>query len=301
MCNNCPKQKKVLTILVGSFVAFIGFSILFAPAKKSERVKSTVCVSTFSLYEIAHTLAGDTFEVKPIIPLGSDAHAYSPSPSDVASISKAALFVYSGAGFESWAQSLKSTLPSTVTIIDMSQHVELLKEDPHYWLNIDNMISMTETMEAELSRISPKNKELYRTNALAYIAELKKLKSEYVAGLAQCKLRTLVTNHDAFGYLAHANNLKNISIIGLSSDEQPSAKTMANIITLVQKEKIETIFFEELIDDNVAQTIAKESGATAKPLQPLENISETELKSHSTYLSIMRDNLTKIREAMECR
>lgn len=301
MCTNCPKQKKVLGILIGSFIAFIGFSILFSPTKNSERVEPAICVSTFPLYEIAHTLAGDTFEVKPIIPLGSDAHAYSPSPSDVASISKAALFVYSGAGFEGWVQSLKGTLSSAVTIIDMSQHVKLLKDDPHYWLNIDNMILMTETMEAELSKLSPKNKELYRTNALAYISELKKLKREYTAGLAQCKIRTLVTNHDAFGYLAQANNLKNISIIGLSSDEQPSAKTMADVITLVQKEKIQTIFFEELIDDNVAQTIAKESGATAKPLQPLENISEAELKSHSTYLSIMRDNLTKIRDAMECR
>ena len=301
MCNNCPKQRKVLAYLIAFFVAFIAFSMLFAPAKKPAIVKPTICVSTFPLYEVARTLAGDTFEVKPIVPLGSDAHAYSPSPADVASISKAALFVYSGAGFEAWAQPLKNTLPTSVKVIDMSQHVELLNNDPHYWLNIDNMIAMTETMEVEFSKLSPKNKELYHTNALTYMVELKKLKSEYSAGLAQCKSRTLITNHDAFGYLAHANNLKNISIIGLSSDEQPSAKTMANIISLVQKEKIGTIFFEELIDDNVAQTIAKESGARAQPLQPLENISEVELKLQSTYLSIMRDNLRKMREAMECR
>ena len=109
-----------------------------------------------------------------------------------------------------------------------------------------------------------------------------------------------MTNHNAFGYLAYANNLKNISIIGLSSDEQPSAKKMVEISTLMQKEKISTIFFEELIDDNVAQTIAKSSGAHAKSLQPLENITQSEFDNNETYISIMGNNLVKLRSAMEC-
>ncbi len=301
MCTSCPKQKKILAYLIAFFVAFIGFSMLFAPAKKPKTVKAIISVSTFPLYEAARTVAGNTFEVKPIIPLGSDAHAYSPSPAEVAQISKSALFVYSGAGFESWVKSLKSTLQGSVKVMDMSAHVQLWNNDPHYWLNIDNMIAMTAAMEVELSKLSPKNQELYRANAREYIAKLQKLKDEYKSGLAECKSRTLITNHDAFGYLAQANHLKNISIIGLSSDEQPSAKTIAEIIGLVKQEKIQTIFFEELIDDNVAQTIAKESGAKTQSLQPLENISEVELLTQETYLSIMKNNLKKMKEAMECR
>ena len=300
-CTTCPKQKKLLAYLIAFGAAFVGFSMLLAPAKKTSMAKPMISLSTFPLYESARIVAGDTLNIKTIIPLGSDAHAYSPSPADVAEISKSSLFIYSGGGFEAWAQPLKSSLPKSLKIIDMSRHVELLKNDPHYWLNIDNMITMTNVMEAEFSTLSPQHKDLYHKNATAYIAELKKLKSEYTVGLKECKNRTLITNHNAFGYLAHVNNLKNISIIGLSSDEQPSAKTMATIITLVKKEKIKTLFFEELIDDNVAQTIARESGAKAQSLQPLENISEDELKSHQTYLTIMGDNLKKMREAMECR
>jgi zinc transport system substrate-binding protein len=130
---------------------------------------------------------------------------------------------------------------------------------------------------------------------------LQKLKQQYAVGLKECKNRTLVTNHNAFGYLAYSNDLKNISIIGLSSDEQPSAKKMAEITTLMQKEKISTIFFEESIDDNVAQTIAKSSGAIAQSLQPLENITQAEFDVNATYISIMENNLMKLRNAMECR
>ena len=183
----------------------------------------------------------------------------------------------------------------------MSTQVVLLQNDPHYWLDIDNMIKMTQILDSEFSKLFPAKAEMFHKNSAAYIADLQKLKAEYATGLSKCKNRILVTNHDAFGYLAHANKLENIPVIGLSSDEQPSSQTIAKIIDIVNEHKIKTIFFEELISDNVAQTIARETGAKAQPLQPLENISEDELKSHQTYLSIMRNNLKKMREALECR
>ena len=320
--------KRVL--LFASLIAFIISAVLFMFSRVDEKVKNkqpVVMVSTFALYETACAVAGNALEVKSIIPLGSDTHMFTPNPTQVADISKSALFVYNGAGFETWAQSLTTALGKTTQVIDMSQHVVLQKSDehkedhdehghkadhndehhdhgtydPHYWLDIDNMIKMTQTLDTEFSKLSPPQAKIFHKNARAYIAQLQKLKSEYTAGLAECKNRTLVTNHDAFGYLAHANKLENISVIGLSSDEQPSAKNIAEIISAVKEHGVKTIFFEELINDNVSQTIAKETGAIAVPLQPLENISEDELKSHQTYLSIMRENLAKLRESMECR
>lgn len=335
---------KRLLVFGSVIIAVIAGLTFFAP-KMEKKVESTetkpvVTVSTFSLLETARAVAGDALDVRSIVPLGSDAHMFSPNPSQVAEISNSTLFIYNGAGFETWAENLKNTLPQTTGVIDMSQHVTLLKNeeehhdehgaeadhedhdehaneaehhdhaehehhhhgayDPHYWLDIDNMITMTQTMDAEFSKLLPAKAEQFHRNATAYIAELQKLKSEYSAGLAECKNRTLISNHDAFGYLAHANKLENVSVIGLSSDEQPSAQTVAHVVEVVKEHGMKTIFFEELINDNVSQTIAKETGARAVPLQPLENISEDELKSHSTYLTIMRDNLKKLQEAMEC-
>ena len=298
-------------IVVGGLIAAVIATAVFlwtkALSTKTQSTKQIVAVSTFTLYEVSTAVAGKSVEVFPIVPLGSDAHMFSPSPEQVAQISKSVFFIYNGAGFETWAESIKNTLPDTVNIIDMSTHVRLHKEkndtayDPHYWLDIDNMITMTQTLEEEFSKRFPQNTKTYHDNATAYIAQLQKLKADYQSGLKECKNRTLISNHDAFGYLASANGLENVSIIGLSSDEQPSANIIAKIIALVKEHGIKTIFFEELINDNVAQTIAKETGATALPLQPLENISENELKSHQTYESIMRSNLAKLTQALECR
>ena len=303
-------MNKKRLLLVGILFLIVSTAGVFMLQKRSlnsvaESKKPLVCVSTFTLYEASTAIAGNTLNIYPIVPLGSDAHMFSPSPSQVAKISESSFFIYNGAGFETWTESLKNTLPKEIQVIDMSTNVILLTEhgtnDPHYWLDIDNMIKMTQTLENEFSKRFSKNVTLYHANAAAYIEKLQKLKSDYQSGLKECKNRTLISNHDAFGYLAHANELENISIIGLSSDEQPSANVIAHIIELIKKHGIKTIFFEELINDNVAQTIAKETGAIALPLQPLENISENELKSHQTYELIMRSNLAKLTQAMECR
>ena len=302
MCEKCQKRQKI--VLFFSILIAIVVLLTFLTAKKEPAVSSgkpTVVVSTFSLYEAACAVAGDTLHIRSIVPLGSDAHLFSPNPTQVADISKAVLFIYNGAGFETWVEPLKNTLPKTTSVMDMSTHVTVIHNDPHYWLDINNMIKITQTLDGQFSKLSPVNAELFHKNATMYVVKLQKLKADYATGLSECKNRTLITNHDAFGYLAHANKLENISIIGLSSDEQPSAQTISHIVELVKKHTIKTIFFEALISDNVAQTIAKETGAKAQPLQPLENISEDELKSHQTYLTIMRDNLKKLREAMECR
>ncbi len=324
---------KRLLIFGSVIIAVIAGLTFFAPAPQPKlegsETKPMVSVSTFSLLEVANAVAGDAISVSSIVPLGSDAHMFSPNPTQVADISKSALFIYNGAGFETWAESLTNTLPKTTQILDMSQHVALQKSeeehheehaddvehhdehaheehkhgayDPHYWLDIDNMIKMTQTIDAEFSKLVPAKAEQFHKNSAAYIAELQKLKSEYAAGLAECKNRTLISNHDAFGYLARTNKLENVSVIGLSSDEQPSAQTVAHVVEVVKEHGMKTIFFEALVNDNVSQTIARETGAKAVPLQPLENISQDELKSHQTYLSIMRENLKKLREAMECR
>ncbi len=306
------------TIIIAVIAGIASFAPQSEDNENKAEAKPIVSVSTFALWEVANAVGGNEIDVRSIVPLGSDAHMFSPNPTQVAEISGGALFIYNGAGFETWAENLKNVLPKTTQIIDMSQHVALIKSeeehhdeggdhhdhggyDPHYWLNIDNMIKITQMMDSKFSKLLPNKAEQFHKNSTVYSAELQKLKSEYATGLGECKNRTLVSNHDAFGYLAHSNKLENISVIGLSSDEQPSAQTVAHIVEIIKEHGIKTIFFEEMINDNVSQTIARETGAKAVALQPLENISEDELKSQQTYLTIMRENLKKLREAMECR
>ena len=56
-----------------------------------------------------------------------------------------------------------------------------------------------------------------------------------------------------------------------------------------------TIFFEETASPRVAQSLAREVGAEAVVLSPLEGAPET-----GDYLSAMRTNLQSLQTALDC-
>ena len=61
------------------------------------------------------------------------------------------------------------------------------------------------------------------------------------------------------------------------------------------------MFTEPLVSDRVAETVAREAGAQLAVLDPLEGLSEERLAAGEDYLSVMRDNLAALREALGCR
>lgn len=303
---------KFFTSALISFMLWIGAHAAETPS---------VVVTTYPLYEVMHRVGGDTIRLEQVIPHGRDIHTFRPSPKTMAAISRASLFVYSGAGLEPWSEQLLTNLSSRTRVVEMSRFVQLLEHDdeeehgeehggheghhhgavdPHYWLDIANMIAMTEAAERLLTELQPGSRDRYRRNAETYTAELKALEADYRRALASCQQHYLVSNHDAFGYIAHAYGFETIAVTGLSPDQQPSAKTMAEVLKLIQTKKIRTVFFEAFVSDSVARSLADDTGAKVASLQPLANLSGDEAASNENYITIMRNNLEKIVQALEC-
>ncbi|MCW8896243.1 MAG: metal ABC transporter substrate-binding protein [Sulfurimonas sp.] len=307
------------------FISIIALFILFLTTiKQNEQVDSTtskqaVALSTFSLYEIARHVADGTVETFMILPLGVDAHNYEPTPKQVAKLYKSDLVIYNGAGLEPWIDGFEFQNRA----INMSQHVDLKKLsddghtcgddhhhhhdeaaaniDPHYWLDIQNMIKATQIISQELIALLPQHKELYEKNRDSYIDMLKKLDNEYKDTLSACKQDTIVVNHNAFSYLSSRYGFKVEALSGLSPEAEPSAKNMAKLIEHVKEHKLKTIFFESFVNDKAIKSIADEAKVGVDVLQPLGNITADEAAQKLSYEDIMRSNLSKISKALECR
>jgi len=137
------------------------------------------------------------------------------------------------------------------------------------------------------------------TNIQKLRNDLSTLDQEFTLGLKQCETRTFITSHAAFGYLARDYELRQVSVAGISPEEEPSAKTIADIITLVKKENLKAVFSEPLVSQKLIDTIAKETGAITYLLHPLESLdlSETSLG----YVGVMRQNLAKLKSGLHCQ
>ncbi len=304
-------MKKALILVALLLAVFIGDMLMFENNTNAEEKRPFVCVTSFPLYEISTKLLENKVEVVKLIPFGVETHTYMPSVKTMSTILKAELFIYNGLGIEPWIKKEYENALDMSAFVRLNEHNTQCDKhedhdehhhdenmDPHYWLDINNMIKMTDILQNRLSGIFPEHKGLLEENAKRYIAELKKLDNEYKKRLGSCKRKEIVVNHDAFGYLASAYGFSTHSVTGLSPDEQVSAKKMKEITDLVKEEDIKVIFFESFVSDKTALTISKETGVSAQSLQPLANVTQEEAKKG--YIRIMQENLNKFSTAMEC-
>ncbi|MEK4043728.1 metal ABC transporter substrate-binding protein [Paenibacillus sp. FSL H8-0048] len=170
--------------------------------------------------------------------------------------------------------------------------------DPHVWLDPVMAIREVQTIEAALSAAFPGNAAAFHANSEAYIAKLEQLDQDFRAGLQNTKRKDFITQHAAFGYLAQQYGLTQVPIAGLSPEQEPSAAQMASIVEFAKANKVTTIFFETLVSSSVADTIAQEIGAKTAVLNPIEGLTEEDAAHNLDYLSLMRQNLNALTQAL---
>lgn len=299
------------------------FITAFLLASTTAFSNMTVTTTIYPLYSIAKEVGADKINLQNLIPFGVEAHGFDPNPSEIAKLSKSDLFITSSDSMEPWKDKIVKSLKIEQKVFDMSKHVKLreIKEevhheeenehqhhthehegiDPHYWVSLNNYILMTEAITKLFIEKDTQNKDFYIQNSNNYLTKIKALKNKYDSTLATCTNKKILVNHDAFGYFADDYNVKQYTISGMSPEDKPSAKQIAELINLVKNEKINTVFFEEFASPKVAQTIAKESNIKIDTLRPAENISKEENSKGYGYIQIMEDNLEKLKFAMDCK
>ncbi len=305
-------MKKLMMVAGLVLLLFLLFVAPFiVPSSQSYRDRAVIVASIFPLYDIARHIAKDRMDVVMLVPFGVDIHTFEPSPKERVALEQSRLLIYSGLALEPWAKGV-----DTAKSLDISRYVKLQElghdeshahhthhqhtYDPHYWLNIDNMMTAAKVITQRLSVIDPSQQAFFEDNLQAYITELKVLKQEYTATLSTCKKEFIVVNHNAFGYLGKAYHFHIASLSGFSTDALPSAQSMKQLIDTVKKYHVNTIFFEPFSSDRLMQTVANESHTTVATLHPLANITRAEAAARESYSDIMRENLRKLSKALEC-
>ena len=279
--------------------------------------KPQIMVSLFPQYDIIRQIAQDKVDVELFLPAGSEPHSYEPSASTLMKIVEADLFVYSSDELEPWVKRLvEGNASESLIVLDASNGITLLEADhghegededeeelafdPHYWLDPQNMIIMSESIRDALIEIDPENEAFYIENANSYIASLKELDSNWQDLFDRAQLNQIIYGgHFAFGYLSHRFGLEILSpYSGYAPDAEPSAQALAGLMDVLAEKEINVIFYEELIDPRVARIIAEQAKVKIEVLHGAHNLNAEEMQAGWTYVSIMEDNIEKLKEAL---
>ncbi|HUH58701.1 MAG TPA: metal ABC transporter substrate-binding protein [Candidimonas sp.] len=279
--NRCSRRA-LLTAMSGAVVALAAPSV-FAVDRPPLRV-----VASFSvLGDMVKEIGGEHVALTTIVGPNADAHSFEPTPQDVKALSQAQVLVINGLDFEAWLPRLinaagfkgAQVLASegiAVRQLDDGGHAHGAGQphgvgeshegapdvDPHAWQRLDNGMIYARNIAEGLARSDPRRRSYYIGRAHAYIGKMKTLDTEIKQAIAAIPpdRRKVITSHDAFGYFAQAYGIEFISVAGLSSQAEPSAKEVAAIIDRAKKEGIAGVFIENITNSKLVTQIAKESG-----------------------------------------
>jgi zinc transport system substrate-binding protein len=284
--------------------------------QEGKTTKLKVVASFYPLYEFSKNVAGDKAKVSTFIPIGVEPHDWEPSANDILKLKESSIFVYNGAGMESFVDKLiNSGEYHNVKFVETTKGINLIQTNdehqkqpsdhtvynPHVWL--DPILAKHQVLMIKDAMIEtdPDNKKYYEDNADAYSSKLDELNSKIQKELSHCQKDTFMPFHDAYSYFANRYGLKTFPLSGISPESEATAADLKKFVDFIQKDKIKTIYSEELVDPKLATTLAEEAGAQVLIFSPLEGLTNQETKDGITYLDKMNENVQNLKIGLECQ
>ena len=229
-----------------------------------------VAATTTQLGDLARIVGGPRVRVRQLLQPNSDPHDYEPRPKDALSVADGRAVFVSGLGLDRWSGDLVRAA-GAANVIDVGAAAPVQRRaadgrpDPHWWHDPRNGAAALGTIATTLARVDPAGASGYRRRARAAQRRLAQLDR----GIATCvarvppERRLIVTDHDAFGYLAARYG---ITVVGAvipsnSTQAQASAGDVADLEATIRRTHVRAIFPESSVNARLSQRIASDTGA----------------------------------------
>ncbi len=271
--------------------------------------KPNVVTTSTIITDWTKQVGGDEIELTGILKPGTDPHVYEPVPADTIALEQANLILYNGYNLEAALIKLIKSAGVKVKSFAVGEVVSPLdfeyegkkEPDPHVWGDAKNAIAMVNAIRDQLIELSPEDKEEFTKNAAQLTAELKKLDAWIIQQIQTIpkKHRYLVTTHDAFQYYATAYGIPVAgTLIGMSTEEQPSAQTVKGLADAIKKIGVPAIFAETTINPALINTVAQEAGVKLAPQELYSDSLGVPGSEADTYIKMLITNTHTVVEGL---
>jgi zinc/manganese transport system substrate-binding protein len=286
---------------------FVISLLLLTGAAHAADAKLKVVASFSILGDIVKSVGGARVAVTTLVGPDGDAHVFEPTPADARALAAADVVFVNGLGLEGWMQRLIQASDYEGPVVTASDGVNprTMDEDgaeitdPHAWQDLSNGRIYVENVATALAAADPRGAAAYRAAASAYSAQLA-AKDEWVR--AELKdvpsgRRRIITSHDAFGYFGAAYGVTFLAPAGVSTEAEPSAAGVAQLINQMKAEGIKVVFFENMTSPKLVETLASEAGARVGGTLFSDAISPPGGPADS-YLKMFDNNVPQLKAAM---
>lgn len=315
--------------IISSLFFTTGCSNKTSSAGKQSSKEISIVTTIFAPYDFARKITKGTGDsITMLLPPGSEVHSWEPTAKDIIRIQNSSFFIYAGGEGDVWADKLITSSDKEIHALRMIDCVKLFAEahpegmepekedasstkpvtetadevewDEHVWMSPKNVMLIVQKMCDELCVIDPSNADAYKANTASYIAQLVKIDNEFADVVSHAERKTIVfADRFPARYFVEEFGLNYYAAFpGCAADTEPSASTVAFIINKVKTEKIPFVFYIELSNQKMADTVCEATGAKKLLFHCCHNLSKEDFQSGKTYLSKMEENVSALKQAL---
>lgn len=317
-------MKKIIILCLSALLLFTVFTGCNSK-QEDDNSKLNIVATIFPEYDFARAIAGDKASVSMLTSPGASVHSFDPSPADITKVQKADIFIYIGGESDVWVDNILDSLDtSKMKVIRMMDNVKTVEEelkegmqeeeeehdngeeteepeyDEHIWTAPKNAIKLIDTLKDAMCEIDHTNAEIYKTNALNYSNELKKVDKDITDVVSAAKRKKIVVaDKFPFRYFVEDYGLDYAAAFpGCSDQADAGVKTMTNLVDTVKNEKIPYVYYVELSNKSVAEAVAEQTGCGMLLLNSCHNVTKADFDKGVTYLSLMQQNVENLRKGL---
>ncbi|MBW8792840.1 MAG: zinc ABC transporter substrate-binding protein [Streptomyces sp.] len=312
-------RRRLISAAAATTVTALGMAALTAcggAATAAQTGKFDVVASFYPMAFLADRIGGSHVHVTSLTSPGQEPHDLEISPKQIIGIEKSDAVLYlknlqpsvdaavaqSSVGTKIDAASLTTLerhgneVGGHAASHDASKNEELSGLDPHIWLDPVRYAQVAEGVGKAFEKADPDHAADYRKNTAALVKQLDDLDTQFRTGLAHTKSKVFITTHAAFGYLAERYGLTEEAVNGLDPESEPSAARVRDLETMARADGVTTVFYETLVSDKTAKTIASDAGLKTDVLDPIEGI--TGKSRGRDYFAVQEANLKALQQAL---
>lgn len=317
-------------------ILIFGILFSFASCSKStstaaENDKINIVVTTFPCYDFvrAATKDLDNINIKMLIKPGAEIHSYDPTPQDLIAIQKSDLFVYNGGESDKWVFELLESMenrPKSVKLVDSvilleedhfleDEHSheaeghhhghsrEEIEADEHVWTSPENARKMLEFVVSALEnveKLSSDDKAKIVENGENYKKQIDDVEN-LIKSVLEAKSEKFIVMADRFPlqYFAKYYGIEYLAAFsGCSSAVEASTQTIVTLINTVKEKDLPAVFYIELSNHKIADTVAEATNVPALELFSVQNISKKDFDNGETWVSLMKKNALTLEKGM---
>ena len=282
---------------------------LLTGCSSSQATAPTVVATTTILGDITQQItacAGGTSVT--LMPNGTDPHDFAASSQQIALMDDAELVVANGLGLEAGlTDALASASADGAHVLEVGPHLNPLPfngstttPDPHVWFDMERMAAAAELIGATLADTTAHPD--YRECGQQVADRIRAADTQVRAVLESVPegKRVLITDHDAFGYLAarYGYRIAGSVVPSSSTLAEPSSADLAALAAEVRRQGVPAIFSNVGQPGALASAVASEAGThvTVVPLY-VESLGAPGTSADS-YIGMMMYDATAIADAL---